>query len=329
MLNQRLRISNIFASLSNAQAMIVIDFKMKFIPMYWRETTLQHFGKRGISWHGAMIYVPNEDSFDVYYVDCISENDMKQDVNLVIQTIDITLERLRSIRSDVQEVYFQSDNAKCYQGGVFAEAVHQVCLQQKFILKSYVQTETQDGKCSIDGHFAVGMRSVTTRVNEGYNASNPEELADALSSNGGVRNTDVILFVSNRKKVDSILLNMKKYTSTRWAEFSPEVPFHLYNQDGLYNYSFFVEAPKAETTGNTNDTLEEEDSEAEEKDDAEAALDENQAGLVMESLIMCKGITEVSYKVMDTTKQFTGIKHTTKVKYKSKTEKEVETKCNK
>lgn len=55
----------------------------------------------------------------------------------------------------------------------------------------------------------------------------------------------------------------------------------------------------------------------------------NQTGLEMESLIICKGITEVAYKVMDTTKQFTGIRHTTNVKYKSKTEKEVGTKNNK
>lgn len=214
MSNQRLRINNIFASLTIKQALIVVDFKMKFIPMFWRETTLQHYGKRGISWHGAMIYIPNDDSFDVYYVDCISENDMKQDVNLVTQIIDITLERLRSIRSDVEEVY------------VLAEAVHKVCIEQNYILKSYVHTETQDGKCSIDGHFAVGMRNVTTRVNEGYNASNPEELAKAVSSNQGVRNTDVILYVSNRVKVDGILMKLKKYKSTRWAEFIPEV---IYN----------------------------------------------------------------------------------------------------
>ena len=31
---------------------MIIDFKMKFEPMSTRETTLDHFGKRGIGWHG-------------------------------------------------------------------------------------------------------------------------------------------------------------------------------------------------------------------------------------------------------------------------------------
>ena len=28
------------------------DYKMKFEPISTRETTLDHYGKRGISWHG-------------------------------------------------------------------------------------------------------------------------------------------------------------------------------------------------------------------------------------------------------------------------------------
>jgi hypothetical protein len=152
---------------------------------------------------------------------------MKQDVNLVLTVLDITLERLRNMRPDIESVIFQSDNAKCYQGGVFAEAVNLICSKQKYRLESFVHTETQDGKCSIDGHFAVGMRVVTTRINEGYNATTPEELADALVSNDGVRNTEVILFLSNRTVVDNFLQTYitKKYKCNRWSEYTPEVIF--------------------------------------------------------------------------------------------------------
>jgi hypothetical protein len=34
---------------------IIIDFKMKWEAMYQREKTTDHFGKRGISWHGNRI----------------------------------------------------------------------------------------------------------------------------------------------------------------------------------------------------------------------------------------------------------------------------------
>ena len=37
------------------EALVVIDFKMKFEATYFREKTVDHYGKRGISWHGALI----------------------------------------------------------------------------------------------------------------------------------------------------------------------------------------------------------------------------------------------------------------------------------
>ena len=39
----------------NIIAMIIVDYKMKFEPISARETTLDHYGKRGISWHGFCV----------------------------------------------------------------------------------------------------------------------------------------------------------------------------------------------------------------------------------------------------------------------------------
>ena len=42
---------------SNVRGILVMDFKMKFNPISVRESTLDHYGKRGISWHGfCLIY---------------------------------------------------------------------------------------------------------------------------------------------------------------------------------------------------------------------------------------------------------------------------------
>ena len=38
-------------------SILIIDFKMKFEAQSTRESTVEHFGKRGIAWHGcALIY---------------------------------------------------------------------------------------------------------------------------------------------------------------------------------------------------------------------------------------------------------------------------------
>ena len=39
------------------KAHLIIDFKMKYEPRSQRESTQEHFGKRGIGWHGALIII--------------------------------------------------------------------------------------------------------------------------------------------------------------------------------------------------------------------------------------------------------------------------------
>ena len=41
--------------ISSKHALVVIDWKMKFESMSARETSQEHFGKRGIAWHGCLL----------------------------------------------------------------------------------------------------------------------------------------------------------------------------------------------------------------------------------------------------------------------------------
>ena len=40
---------------NNVHGVLLMDFKMKFEPVSGRETTLEHYGKRGICWHGCQL----------------------------------------------------------------------------------------------------------------------------------------------------------------------------------------------------------------------------------------------------------------------------------
>jgi hypothetical protein len=55
-LAQREAINELLQQLPSDQEHIVMDFKMKFEAMYYREKTLDFYGKEGLSWHGGMIY---------------------------------------------------------------------------------------------------------------------------------------------------------------------------------------------------------------------------------------------------------------------------------
>ena len=59
--NQQRAISSILKdmkqrmSLFPTEVMIVMDYKMKYVSKYYRQKSVEHFGKRGISWHGYLI----------------------------------------------------------------------------------------------------------------------------------------------------------------------------------------------------------------------------------------------------------------------------------
>ena len=72
----------------------------------------------------------------------------------------------------------------------------------KSSLKSYIHTETQDGKGSIDAHFTVAMRHVLKHVNMGSNVTSPMELCTTLQSNDGVGNTVVAVFDLDQPFID-------------------------------------------------------------------------------------------------------------------------------
>lgn len=71
------------------EALVVIDFKLKAEPIYFREKTLEHYGKREMSWHGAMVrfWAADEDgaapSEQKIYFNHISSSDNKQDKEAV------------------------------------------------------------------------------------------------------------------------------------------------------------------------------------------------------------------------------------------------------
>ena len=54
---ERIKEKTISSKGENIEAIIIMDFKMKYAMKSTRETTIEHFGKRGIGWHGfAVVY---------------------------------------------------------------------------------------------------------------------------------------------------------------------------------------------------------------------------------------------------------------------------------
>jgi len=217
-------------------ALIIIDFKMKLDPIYWREKTVDHYGKRGMSWHGALIQyytmVESVPTLSKFYLDQICENDNKQDKFAVISLVEAILLELKRHHPQIRKVIFQSDNAGCYQNSMHLYLFPYLSYIHGIQIDRFVHTETQDGKSLLDAHFARldlnhrldytfflfftiylvnirSMQAIYAWCKEGNNCLTPTQAVEALSSYGGLYNTTVELINHDRVR----LLEMEKHFS--------------------------------------------------------------------------------------------------------------------
>ena len=193
-------------------AHMVIDFKMKFEPMSTRETTLDHYGKRGIGWHGIhLVYytlheVTDEDGTtklepikQSLYIDQILDDGNKQDSACVLSLIDSALTMIQYNIPEIKEVILQSDNANSYQNMFLIAGLALLNASRKkgsVRISKYTHTETQDGKTVLDAHFATCMRFLyifmkTWKANRVTRINTANGLGFALAWKGGLHNVMV------------------------------------------------------------------------------------------------------------------------------------------
>jgi len=207
-------------------ALLIIDFKMKFEAKSSRESTIEHFGKRGIGWHGAAIIFylnePSESEEDgndgyvpkkyIVYIDQIMEESNKQDGMTVASLLEAILVTISDQLPFIKNIILQSDNANQYQNHLLVVVLHALNIKMKrtgTYIKEFVHTETQDGKTLLDGHFANANRHLvifmkTWRKNKITRIKTPAGLAFSLSHKGGCKNGVVQLVQVDRSKLDLI-----------------------------------------------------------------------------------------------------------------------------
>ena len=199
-------------------ALMIGDYKMKFEPMSQRETTLDHYGKRGISWHGFCLQfylLQNEKNQDgevvkvtskyTVYLEQVVSDGNKQDALSVYSLLDAALGQIANEMPFVSSIILQTDNAKSYNNTFLLCAIPLLNItyqEDGLTISEFIHTETQDGKTILDAHFARMMKFVRQFMsscldNEVRKINTPGTLGYALSHNGGVKNVGVQVVNTN------------------------------------------------------------------------------------------------------------------------------------
>ena len=133
---------------------LIMDYKMKFEERSARETMVQHFGKRGMSWHGCSIAFFTREGLkpgqpakrmDVY-LDQIVEGTNAQNVGTVIALLEAAQTWISANLPFANKIVLQTDNAKCYQSNELRLLIGLLNRRSPIKVVRFVYSETQDGK---------------------------------------------------------------------------------------------------------------------------------------------------------------------------------------
>lgn len=192
------------------RALVVVDFKQKYLETRLRSSQQNDFGQRGMTWHICVLeyydYVApckangcKERAARVQVpLDQLLDTGNKQDSTCVLSMLEAMLRMVDTELPWIHQLCLLSDNAICYHG---KEVIFSIAFLNNFTrnakIVKYLHSETQDGKAAADSHAAVAGRHVDTHFIKtrkygtvSYNqACTPKEVATALCCNGGVQNS--------------------------------------------------------------------------------------------------------------------------------------------
>ena len=209
----------------SSTALVVVDWNMKFEGASEREKKQQHYGKRGLAWHGCMIsffkQVAGAETSDAsaervnVYVDQITEGGMMRGVWSAAGMLEACLHFIEKNLPNVEKVILQSDDASCYSCHTMRLMCCLLNLRSKVKIVRHISTETHDGQGSIDAHFARAMAHIirfmrTARRKRIRAIATPAGVAHALAWEGGVRNSAVQLVRMDAARITQLTALTKR-----------------------------------------------------------------------------------------------------------------------
>ena len=193
--HQDLARQNILQNLKPHQGLLIMDWAMKFLPLQFRETQSDFFGKRGISWHISCL-VTNQNA-DFQSVPSLSESTDQLDLNTFIHVLEkgkqgwfsvahIICHLLDVIKKQfppLQEVFIKTDNAGCYHSIPIISFISQNNENFPIRVLQYNFSEAQSGKDLCDSKTGSCRMHIARYLNEGNDIVTALDLKKALDSN--------------------------------------------------------------------------------------------------------------------------------------------------
>ena len=214
---------NILRELSCEEVFITQDWAMKFLPVKYRETQADWFGKRGISWHISVVVRKATDGHLEHQAFVHVAQNCSQDSSVVVSIIEHILRTLKVEHPEITTAFFRQDNAGCYHNSKVLAACRLMQEATGVRVERVDFSDPQGAKGPCDRKAVTIKAHVRRFVDEGHDVLTATDLRDAILSNNGVRGARVT--VVNAEDV-------KQSQASKWEGVSNLNNF-MYKDDGV------------------------------------------------------------------------------------------------
>ena len=168
-------------NLTTSEAIIVMDWAMKFQQMKFREKQSEWFGKLGLSWHISSVIFKDENSKEVEVLSYAHLFDScTQDWYGVASILEDLLVKLKSTHPSISQVYLRSDEAGCYHNNSLITALPGIGERTGISVRRFDHCEPQHGKDICDRILCPMKAVIRTICNEGHDILMANDMHIAL-----------------------------------------------------------------------------------------------------------------------------------------------------
>ena len=134
---------------------------------------------------------------------------------MTIAILDELIDRVREIlgewASHIRTFSLQSDNASNYQSHLLVLMIQKLCEGSRVRCSRIIHTESQDGKCTVDGHFQkVGWQGEKFVVETQGQCMTPMQVVAAFAHKGGIPSTSMACVKLNRAELVALEERLEK-----------------------------------------------------------------------------------------------------------------------
>ncbi|XP_078696170.1 uncharacterized protein LOC144924634 [Branchiostoma floridae x Branchiostoma belcheri] len=206
---------DVMAELNEHKVLITQDWAMKFIPQKYRESQMDWFGKRGLSWHIAVAQRYCNGVFETKTFVHIFDT-CNQDTCAVSAILSDILTSLKQQHPEINIVFLRQDNAGCYHCGNTI-AVANLLSESGISIERIDFSDPQGGKGPCDRKAATVKSNMRIYLNEGHDLTSASQMKKAMTATSVAADITVADLPKPKKasvKLDGISLQNNFHLST-------------------------------------------------------------------------------------------------------------------